>query len=132
MVRYNSIKEGAALKRLQELRMNRKLTQLELANILNVSRNTVSRYEIGNREPDYDTLNQLAELFEVSIDYLLGRTTDPSPPNMKKETPAEMSTEAAVIAYFVQEKGRKPSKQELDLFIAFTKPVLDSLPDKAD
>lgn len=64
--------------RLKELRRNNKLTQQELANKLKVSASTVGMYEQGRRSPDTGTLNQVAEYFDVSVDWLLGRTYIPN------------------------------------------------------
>ncbi len=58
---------------LKSLRLSKKLTQDELAKILKISRSTVGMYEKGDREPDYETLESIADYFNVSIDYLLGR-----------------------------------------------------------
>ncbi len=44
---------------------------------LNMSQNTISRYETGERQADYKTLILFADYFNVSIDYLLGRTENP-------------------------------------------------------
>ena len=44
---------------------------------LNISQNTISRYETGEREADYATLIRLADYFNVSTDYLLERTDNP-------------------------------------------------------
>lgn len=63
--------------RLRELRRQRKLSQIRLAMELNVSQNTICRYETGEREADYATLVRIADYFGVSLDYLLGRTDDP-------------------------------------------------------
>lgn len=60
--------------RLKELRKKRKISQLKLALDLNMSQNSISRYETGEREADYETLIKLADYFDVSLDYLLGRT----------------------------------------------------------
>lgn len=49
-------------------------TQDGLADALDLSRSTISMYENGNREPDFVTLERIADLFHVDIDYLLGRT----------------------------------------------------------
>ncbi|MBR3667908.1 MAG: helix-turn-helix transcriptional regulator [Ruminococcus sp.] len=65
--------------RLKELRKKKGLSQQRLAMELNVNQNTISRYESGEREADYKTLIMIADYFDVSIDYLLGRTD-------KKET----------------------------------------------
>ncbi len=59
--------------RLKELRKKKKISQLKLALDLNLNQNTISRYENLEREADYDTLIKLANYFNVSIDYLLGR-----------------------------------------------------------
>lgn len=60
--------------RLKELRMQKKISQLKLAMDLNMSQNSISRYESGEREADYETLIKLADYFGVSLDYMLGRT----------------------------------------------------------
>ena len=59
--------------RLREMRMNRKMTQPELADSLNVNLRTYQYYEQGCREPAYATLVKLADILDVSTDYLLGR-----------------------------------------------------------
>jgi len=63
--------------RLKELRIKRKISQLKLAMDLGLNQNSISRYEKGIREADYQTLVLLADYFNVSIDYLLGRTDNP-------------------------------------------------------
>jgi transcriptional regulator with XRE-family HTH domain len=60
--------------RLKELREEQKLTQEQLAEQLGTSKPTINRYEKNIREPEYDTLINIADYFKVSIDYLLGRT----------------------------------------------------------
>lgn len=64
--------------RLRELRERNHLTQAQLARELNISQNTISRYETGERRAGYDELILIADYFHVSIDYLLGRTDDPT------------------------------------------------------
>ena len=66
------------LQRLKELRKKRRITQQKLAIELDMSQNTISRYESGEREADYRTLILFADYFGVSIDYLLERTDDPA------------------------------------------------------
>ena len=62
--------------RLKELRKKRKISQLKLALDLNMNQNTISRYENIEREADYETLIKIADYFDVSLDYLLGRTDE--------------------------------------------------------
>ena len=63
-------------KRLKELRINKRLRQLDVAEFLGVSRTTLTHYETGDTEPDIDTIIKLAHYFDVSSDYLLGRMDD--------------------------------------------------------
>lgn len=63
--------------RLKELRKTRNISQLKLALDLNMNQNSISRYENCEREADYETLIKFAEYFDVSLDYLLGRTDNP-------------------------------------------------------
>lgn len=60
--------------RLKKLRLEKGLTQKELAQKLNMQNTAISKYELNERKPDIDTLNQLAKFFNVSADYLLGNT----------------------------------------------------------
>ena len=62
--------------RLKELRKSRNISQLKLAIDLNMNQNSISRYENLEREADYETLLRFADDFDVSLDYLFGRTED--------------------------------------------------------
>lgn len=61
-------------KRIKLLRTENNLTQLEFAKILNIANSTLSQYEAGNRVPSDDIKKKIADFFNVSMDYLLGRT----------------------------------------------------------
>lgn len=58
----------------KELRVQHNLTQVELANKLKISKSAISMYETGNREPDFETLENIADFFNVDMNYLLGKT----------------------------------------------------------
>ncbi|MFI3128423.1 MAG: LexA family transcriptional regulator [Bacillota bacterium] len=58
--------------KLKVLRKNKSLTQAKVASILGISQAAYSKYEIGKSEPDNKSLAVLADLFDVSIDYLIG------------------------------------------------------------
>ena len=64
--------------RLKSLRESKQLTQQELADKLNLSRVRYNNYETGKRSPDYDTLQVIANFYDVSTDYLLGNTDNPN------------------------------------------------------
>lgn len=62
---------------LAKLRKEKNLSQYKLAELMNFSRGQIANYEQGSREPDFETLERFADFFEVSIDYLLGRSNEP-------------------------------------------------------
>ena len=62
--------------RIRDLRMRNNYTQETLADKVNVSYKTVGSWEREDRLPPVDKLSQLADLFGVTLDYLMGRDTD--------------------------------------------------------
>lgn len=68
--------------RLKLLRESRDLLQKEVADKLGIKANTLSGYENGTRSPDHKLLNDIADFYNVTVDYLLGRSDDP---RMSKE-----------------------------------------------
>ncbi len=64
--------------RIKEMREKKRISQVKMAMDLNMNQNSVSRYENGVRQADYDTLIAFAEYFGVSVDYLLRRTENPT------------------------------------------------------
>jgi transcriptional regulator with XRE-family HTH domain len=64
---------------LKGLRQEKKLKQIEVANSLNVTRQSIALYESGKREPNFNTLMKIADFYEVSIDYLFERVRSRKP-----------------------------------------------------
>lgn len=62
--------------KLKELREENNIQQKELADILNVSKSTISGWEVGRNEPNQEMLIKIATYFNVTIDFLLGREDD--------------------------------------------------------
>ena len=60
--------------RLRELRTQNNYSQQDLANRMGVTKQTISQYERGVRKPDMDTLTALCDIFNVSSDYLMGKS----------------------------------------------------------
>jgi transcriptional regulator with XRE-family HTH domain len=60
--------------RFKELRLKEGLTQEELAKRLKISRSSVGMYETGEREPDFETLEVIADFYNIDMNYLLGKT----------------------------------------------------------
>lgn len=68
------------VQRLKDLRDDADKTQQEIAEYLNMHRSVYRRYESGERELPVWALAKLADYYNTSTDYLLGRTNDPKPP----------------------------------------------------
>lgn len=60
--------------RLKEMRLMCQLTQQQMADALKISQPSYTRYENGTSEPTLENLVKIAEVLDVSVDYLLGRT----------------------------------------------------------
>lgn len=62
--------------RIKELRLEKQLSQKELASVIGCNQTAVGKYERGSLEPNITTLTLLADFFNVSIDYLVGRADE--------------------------------------------------------
>lgn len=67
------------MNRLRELRLEKGLLQSDIAKIINKSERTVGFYETGDRDMGTETLGILSNFFEVTIDYLLGKSDERNP-----------------------------------------------------
>jgi transcriptional regulator with XRE-family HTH domain len=89
--------------RLKRLRMEKGITQKELADRLHISRSTIAGYESLGKEPDGEKLCALADFFGVSVDYLLGVTdsrelTSPTPAAAQRPVEAAIAGELGSLS----------------------------------
>ncbi|MCK8827128.1 helix-turn-helix domain-containing protein [Natroniella acetigena] len=100
-------------RRLKKLRKEAELTQAKLAKELNIGESTISLYESGNREPDYQILKRIADYFNVSVDYLLELTDEKNPmAKLEKVIPNQVlnsldDEELDLLINLVSDKQRK-------------------------
>lgn len=97
---------GVTMKNLKAAREYCGFTQEQLAEMIDVSRVTLARYEAGNHFPDEKRLIRLADCLGVSIDYLLGRV--PMDVEIKKETPPELPEGVQEIKAVVSAAADQP------------------------
>lgn len=83
-------------RRLTELRKSMDLTQEEIAKKLHLTRSTYAQYEVDRRVPEYGTLEKLANFFDVSIDYLVGRSNNKRGTNEMPGTDKDKDADYAV------------------------------------
>lgn len=101
--------------RLAELRSARGLTQQQLADLTGLTRGRLNNYEQGTREPDLVTLQSLADFFQVTTDFLLGRTDtagDFTAETMSKIDQA-LDEDPELLAFWLETKKRP----DLQLFL---------------
>lgn len=107
-----------------KLRKKHGRTQAVVAEYLGVARNTYSRYETGEREPDFETLIKLAEYFGTTVSYLIGESDDPAPHNTQKP-PSDISTEEVLKIALRNMLGREPTDGESAQFLRMGKALFD-------
>ncbi len=71
------------MNRIKFLREELNMTQQELANKLNGAKSTVAMYEKGDRKPSMEILLKLSDIFDCSIDYILGKSNIKNPEELK-------------------------------------------------
>ncbi|MEA4992527.1 MAG: helix-turn-helix transcriptional regulator [Oscillibacter sp.] len=108
------------MQNLRLLREERNLSQQKLADEFDVAQAQIQNYETGGYQPDIEMLNKYADFFEVSVDFLLGRTDIRRRPEPVKECALNAEEQKLVDRY----RSLRPNqRQSLDLF-------LDTLEDK--
>lgn len=103
-------------KRLRHLREKRKLSQLELAKKLDMPNQNLSNYERGFRQPDYETLNKIADFFDVTADYLLGRSDDPQ---LTEKEEKEVDKETKELLNLLDNLPEEERKKYIEKFKAY-------------
>ncbi|MWV44548.1 helix-turn-helix domain-containing protein [Paenibacillus sp. HJL G12] len=111
--------------RIAELRDQRGWTQEELAQSIGITRAALSHYEKNRRKPDFEILTKLADKFEVSIDYLIGRTSEPKlvmDPGVRDFVDQLELSDADLLEKFnLTVDGRSLTEEEAKRFIAFVR-----------
>lgn len=95
----------------------RRMTQQQVADKLGVSRSTYTCYEVGNSMPTAASLCALGDLFEVSLDYLLGRHEDPSLYNLGDP---EFARGMMMIGEYYQGMNKEMRRSSVDMLRLFS------------
>ncbi|AYV92537.1 hypothetical protein A2U14_00765 [Fusobacterium necrophorum subsp. funduliforme] len=77
--------------RLSELRKEKNISQEKFADLIGVSKSTISMYENGNRTPDFETEEKIADFFNVDLDYLRGRS------KIRNKYQAQLTSNAIIL-----------------------------------
>lgn len=112
--------------RLQEMRIKHNYKQKVLGDLLNMTPEGYGHYESGKRKPSPEAIATLAQFYNVSADYLLGTTDDPTPPADRKATPEEIESGIMEAWESVGLFDPNISDAKRDLIIKITKNILES------
>lgn len=104
--------------RLRMLRKERNLTQKELGKAIHVSKVSISGYENGERTPDTDNLRRLADFFDVTTDYLLGKSDHPK---LTEKEQREVYKETEEIIDLMESLPEEKRRTALEIIKAYTK-----------
>lgn len=108
---------------LKELRTKKGVYQKDVASFLQIDRTTYVKYENGDSEPNLAMLNKIADFFDVSIDYLLGRK--------EKAAPEEEQQKINTIKIFGRD-GSCVERELTDDQIDLMKKMIEQMPDASD
>lgn len=117
--------------RLKLLRTSRELSQMDLAKQLKISKSSINMYERGEREPGIETLETIADFFNVDMDYLIGKSEFTN----RNEWLLSLNTQNQPVkpaVNILKLAGRDGSYQERilsDQQLAALKAILDQMPD---
>lgn len=104
---------GARLKNEREKKksLDSKWTQGYVADLIGVARPTYTAYENGTKQPPMETVNKLADLFNVTTDYLHGKTTTTSPTDMPESPRSEFEN---LFFYELDKLSEEDKKKALE------------------
>jgi len=120
--------------RLKNARKAKNITQKDISTSLKIDRSTYAGYETGKGKPSFEKLNELADYLDVSVDYLLGRTDDPTPyrdvdsdldGSPDEELKQLLSDPDMRVAFLDYSSWSDEDKRELINFIKFKKSQRD-------
>lgn len=116
------------MEKLKELRKTKGKTQKQLSEFLGISQQAYATYELSTRTPPIDIIEKLADYFEVSIDYLLGRTDESENIKAPANNGEGLDKYIQVLekAGITEEKLSRLTVEDINLIIAYAKGIIDS------
>lgn len=103
-------------RRLRRAREAKRLTQKEVAEKIGIHNSTLGKYELGEREPDFDTIKKLAEVYEVSPVWLLIGSEEKF--SHAEARPVELNKTIQLIEYEAERLGLSPTDPEFQKLLS--------------
>lgn len=105
--------------RLKLLRTERKLTQEQFATAVGITKASVSKFENGIKTPSRETLEKIADHFNVTTDYLLGRSDDPELNEQENNIVTEEGKNILALIESLPEDERKKAWEQLEMYVTY-------------
>ncbi|MCU4923950.1 helix-turn-helix domain-containing protein [Bacillus cereus] len=105
--------------KIKELRKNNKITQEQLGNAIGVSKMAISYFEKGKKSPGRETLEKIADYFNVTTDYLLGRSEDPELSEEENKIVTEEGKNIMALIESLPEDERKKAWEQLEMYVTY-------------
>ncbi|WP_088291610.1 helix-turn-helix domain-containing protein [Bacillus mycoides] len=105
--------------RLKLLRTERKLTQEQFATAVGITKASVSKFENGIKTPSRETLEKIADHFNVTTDYLLGRSEDPELNEQENNIVTEEGKNILALIESLPEDERKKAWEQLEMYVTY-------------
>lgn len=107
--------------KIKELRKSRKMSQGDLGDLIGVSKMSISYYENGKKPPGRETLEKIAEYFNVSIDYLLGRSSEKHLTEDQDRTITEETRNIIDLIESLPKEERERAWQQMEMYANYMK-----------
>ncbi|PGB04329.1 helix-turn-helix domain-containing protein [Bacillus toyonensis] len=112
--------------RIKELRKERKWSQRELGEKVDVSESFVSKVESGKKQPSREVTAKFSEVFNVTTDYLLGRSEDPELNEAEDKVVSEEGKNIMSLIESLPEDERKKAWEQLEMYVTYMQNKKDS------
>ncbi|MDH2858868.1 helix-turn-helix domain-containing protein [Bacillus cytotoxicus] len=105
--------------RIKELRKERKWSQRELGEKVDVSESFISKVESGKKQPSREVTTKIAEVLDVTTDYLLGRSEDPELNEEEDKIVSEEGKNILALIESLPEDERKKAWEQLEMYVTY-------------
>ncbi|MGG1339920.1 helix-turn-helix transcriptional regulator [Bacillus toyonensis] len=105
--------------RLKLLRTERKLTQEQFATAVGITKASISKFENGIKTPSRETIEKIADHFNVTTDYLLGRSEDPELNERENNIVTEEGKNILALIESLPEDERKKAWEQLEMYVTY-------------
>ncbi|CAM4013293.1 XRE family transcriptional regulator [Bacillus manliponensis] len=105
--------------KIRELRKSKRITQEQLGDAIGVSKMAISYFEKGKKSPGRETLENIADYFGVTTDFLLGRSDDPELTEEEYTIVTEEGKNIMALIENLPEEERKKAWEQLEMFVNY-------------